>query len=166
MYNWALNCIAWKAGSWTVSLHVQMGAQKHPWMDGWEPNCTAGLTLHEGATEGVLIAWIVWRGSRMQIIYYRCWNEIYKCKLNVWRRIRGVLVGFRAFQLRSNVAFQTTQSEEWNVRPASPKIRLATCKLTSPSTQNSWGSSCLTSHDSGSTQGKAVGCIYRQDYLY
>lgn len=39
----------------------------------------------------------------------------------------GVLVGLRAFQLRSNAAFQ------------SPKIRVATSKLTSPSTQTSLG---------------------------
>lgn len=71
----------------------------------------------------------------------------------------GVLVGLRAFQLRSNAAFQTTQSEELNVRPASPKIRVATSKLTSPSTQTSLGRGCLTSHNSGSIQGEAVGCI-------
>lgn len=59
----------------------------------------------------------------------------------------GVLVGLRAFQLRSNAAFQ------------SPKIRVATSKLTSPSTQTSLGRSCLTSHNSGSTQGETVGCI-------
>lgn len=70
--SWVLNCIAWKPGSWTVLLHVQMGAEQHCLVGGWEADCIAGLFEEE--VEAVLRGRKGIKGAKYSESNEICWE--------------------------------------------------------------------------------------------